>query len=207
MGKQPLFVEIQELLPVHAPAVAEIHIESQPGTFLTSLGREFLTALYAQIASFSLGFGHVALLDGKVVGFVAATEDTGQLFKEMARRRWIHLIWPLFKSVSRSPALLRHIFQTLRYPGLEKGGDSAELLSIGVRKVFRSRGIGGRLMEALLEECRARAIYALDVTVDAANEGAIRFYRRHGFHHRRTFTLYGREMHSYGLSLGDIFGY
>jgi ribosomal protein S18 acetylase RimI-like enzyme len=71
---------------------------------------------------------------------------------------------------------------------------SAELLSIMVEPALRSRGIGAQLLDALAAECRTRHIAYLDVTVDASNEGAQRFYRRHGFalHHR--FTLYGREM-------------
>ena len=206
MPKAAELVEIQEFRPTHAPALAAIHMEGQPGTFLTLLGGEFLTALYTQIASSPLGFGHVALLDGEVVGFVVATVDTGQLFKEMARRRWVHLAWPLFKRVARHPALFKRVLFALRYPELEQGegeGEegAAELLSIGVRADLRSRGIGGRLVEALVEECRARAIPALDVTVDTTNEGANRFYPRHGFRYRKTFKLYEREMHSYRLRL------
>lgn len=193
------FIGIQKFSPGHAPTAAEIHAEGQPGTFLSLLGEKFLTALYAQIASSSLGFGYVALLNGEVIGFVVATEDTGQLFKEVIGRGWLNLTWPLFESVIRRPALLSGVFQSLFYPGRE--GNEAELLSIGVRAGRRSQGIGGRLMEALVEECQARAIPALTVTVDAANEGAIRFYRRHGFFLRRTFALYGRKMHSYVLNL------
>ena len=52
------------------------------------------------------------------------------------------------------------------------------------------------LLDALVEECRVRRIAHLDVTVDASNEGAQRFYRRHGFVSSHRFTLYGREMDS-----------
>jgi ribosomal protein S18 acetylase RimI-like enzyme len=37
------------------------------------------------------------------------------------------------------------------------------------------------------------------VTVDASNEGAQRFYTRHGFVHHHDFTLYGRRMSQYRL--------
>ncbi len=192
---------IQELKVEHAPIAAEIHIEGQPGTFLTSLGQEFLTVLYAQMCASPWGFGCVALSDGQVVGLVAAAVNTSALFKEIIWRRWYRLVWPLTKQLWRHPSLLTNTLQTLSYPGQEAAG--AELLFIGVRARLRGQGLGRRLVEALGAECRARSISNLEVTVDVANQGANRFYRRHGFQYQRTFELYGRQMNSYKLELAN----
>jgi ribosomal protein S18 acetylase RimI-like enzyme len=72
-----------------------------------------------------------------------------------------------------------------------------------VDPAWRSRGIGAALLEALVVGCRARTILLLDVTVDAANTGAQRFYARHGFTLHRHFTLYGRIMAQYRLTLQE----
>lgn len=190
---------IQGLKAEHAPIAAEIHIEGQPGTFLTSLGKEFLTVLYAQICVSPWGFGYVALSDGQVVGLVAAAVRTSALFKEIVWRRWFRLAWPLTRQLLRRPSLLTKTLQTFGYPGQESAG--AELLFIGVRARLRGQGIGRRLVEALVAGCRARSISSLEVTVDVANQGANRFYGRHGFQYQRTFELYGRQMNSYRLEL------
>ena len=58
----------------------------------------------------------------------------------------------------------------------------------------RSQGVGGLLMAAFLQACRNRGLGAVTVTVDAANDGAQRFYARHGFATWREITLYGRSM-------------
>ncbi len=192
-------IAVQELKVEHAPLAAEIHIEGQPGTFLTSLGKEFLTVLYAQMCASPWGFGYVALSAGQVVGVVAATVSTSALFKEMIWRRWYRLAWPLTKQLARHPSLLTKTLQTVSYPGQEAAG--AELLFIGVRARLRGQGIGGQLVEALGAECGARSISNLAVTVDVANQGANRFYGRHGFQYQRTFELYGRQMNSYRLEL------
>ena len=75
-----------------------------------------------------------------------------------------------------------------------KSEPAAELLSIMVEPALRSYGIGALLMTAFLQECRSRSLSAVTVTVDAANDGAQRFYRRHGFSSWRDITLYGRPM-------------
>ena len=65
----------------------------------------------------------------------------------------------------------------------------------------RSQGTGTLLLTELVAACHERAIPLLDVTVDASNEGAQRFYMRHGFVHHHDFTLYGRRMAQYRLPL------
>ena len=52
-----------------------------------------------------------------------------------------------------------------------------------------------------MTECQTRRIPALDVTVDATNAAARRFYARHGFVLRKEFTLYGRAMCLYQRAL------
>ena len=67
----------------------------------------------------------------------------------------------------------------------------------------RRQGIGAQLLHALADECQQRQIDLLDVTVDAQNAGARRFYERHGFVYERTFMLYGRNMCLYQLEIRD----
>lgn len=210
-------VSIIDLAPPHAERAAALHIAGQPGTFLTQLGPDVLTVIYRALPRSSAGFGFVAVENGtninkehkRVLGFVAATTSVGRLFAEMATRRAPALLPPLAARVIRQPRLLPLSLQTVLYPLLARGNNhadehaaqstaaSAELLSIMVEPAARSRGAGAALLHALIDSCRARTIDELEVTVDAANVGARRFYARHSFAERRTFTLYGREMKLY----------
>ncbi len=105
--------------------------------------------------------------------------------------------WP---ATRRTPSLIGRSAQTVLYPLLAREpesanhANSAELLSIMVEPALRGHGLGAALLDALLAECAARRITQLDVTVDAGNAGARRFYAQHGFTQRRTFRLYGRDM-------------
>jgi GNAT superfamily N-acetyltransferase len=57
----------------------------------------------------------------------------------------------------------------------------ATLISMAVHADWRSRGVGTQLVDRFKEWARERGAVQLRVTAYAANEGAIRFYRRNGF--------------------------
>ena len=57
----------------------------------------------------------------------------------------------------------------------------AELVSMYVRTELRGRGIGGGLIDAFIAWARDRGAVRLHVSAYAANEGAVRLYRSHGF--------------------------
>ncbi|MEZ4658512.1 MAG: GNAT family N-acetyltransferase [Caldilineaceae bacterium] len=146
----------------------------------------------------------------QVLGFVSAATNVGGLFVELGTRRIGRFLPPLLARFARQPSLMLRSLETLFYPMLaarqnpqanHSGGPTAELLSIMVEPHLRSLGVGSQLMSALTAECTRRQIGLLDVTVDKANAGARRFYTRHGFSLAREFTLYGRPMYQYQLTL------
>ena len=201
------------LAPNHAADAARLHIAGQPGTFLTALGPNVLTAIYRALPQTRAGFGFAATDDhGTLLGFISATTGVGTLFSEIGTQQVGTLLPPLLKQLARHPALIWRSVQTVAYPLLVGGGEvgpsPAELLSIMVEPSQRSQGIGAQLLAALVEACQERAIPLLDVTVDADNAGAQRFYTRHGFAHHHDFTLYGRPMSQYRLAIlfADSFG-
>lgn len=57
----------------------------------------------------------------------------------------------------------------------------AELVSMYVAPAWRSGGVGGRLVAEFTAWARERGAARLVVDAYAANEGAVRFYRRNGF--------------------------
>jgi ribosomal protein S18 acetylase RimI-like enzyme len=193
-------VSIVPLAPEHAEAAARLHMAGQPGTFLTSLGPGVLAALYRALPASAAGFGFAALetsaVDAPVIGFVSATTNVGRLFVAVG----VRLLPPLLAQLARHPTLIGRSLQTALYPLQmrdEDGPAAAELLSIMVEPARRGQGIGAQLLAALVTVCREREIGRLDVSVDAANRGAQRFYSRHGFVVHRRFTLYGRVMVQY----------
>lgn len=50
-----------------------------------------------------------------------------------------------------------------------------------VRGTFRQKGVGSALLQFALEHARAEKCARITLLTDKTNEGAIRFYHRHGF--------------------------
>lgn len=208
----PIPVRVVRLAPVHAPDAARLHIAGQSNTFLAELGPRILTIVYEKLPRTDVGFGFAAVSPAcreespVIVGFVSAATSVGRLFFETATTRAASLIPPLAARCMRRPALIGRTLQTALYPLMnadtsahaEHAAARAELLSIMVEPHWRGRGVGALLLEALINECAARSISHLDVTVDAGNDGARRFYERHGFRQQKAFRLYGRSMLLYG---------
>lgn len=60
-------------------------------------------------------------------------------------------------------------------------GAQAELVSLYVVPGLRGRGVGSGLVERFTAWARERGATRAHVTAYAANEAAVRFYRRHGY--------------------------
>jgi ribosomal protein S18 acetylase RimI-like enzyme len=70
-------------------------------------------------------------------------------------------------------------------PGYGFIGPTVPELGIAVLPDYRGRGIGGALIDALLQQARASGFAAVSLSVRADNPAA-RLYLRHGFVHVRT---------------------
>ena len=62
---------------------------------------------------------------------------------------------------------------------LEAGGREAVLDEIYVRR--RRQGVGDRLLQFVVDDCRRRGLARLYLETEAGNDEARRFYVRHGF--------------------------
>ena len=59
--------------------------------------------------------------------------------------------------------------------------EKVPVLAIGVERDYRGRGVGGLLMDALIEQARASDVRAISLTTGLFNDAAVRLYRRRGF--------------------------
>ncbi len=206
--------------PDHAPQVADIHIEGQPGTFLTRLGRGFLTALYAEISRSPYGFGVVAVEGDLVVSVVMASTSTPRLFADMRSRRALRLAWPILPQVLRHPTLLRDIWHTWRYPskssashakqpGERRSKVEAEFLFFGTRPEYRRHRIGMYLFDRAIAQSILRGVRQISAVVDQKNERMVTGFTEHrekyGFETPDTVFLFGRPMYRLVMNVDEDF--
>ena len=181
--------------------VANIHLLTFRGFFLTFLGRGFLIQLYRSFCEHKSSDLLVAFNeDGHPVGFLAYSANISDLYKYMLKKRFLQFGWYSFCACIRRPTafcrLLRALFKSGEVKRTEK---YVELASIGVSPKAKNRGIGSMLIDALKSETDFSEYAYISLDTDAKNNDAANaFYRKNGFVLERVFvTREGREMNEY----------
>ena len=157
----------------HARQAAEIHVEGQPGTFLTRLGIDFLTRMYQAIADSPHAFGVTVIDENTVAGVAIVALNTTQVFQEMKRQHWHRLLWPMIRQVLRDPLLVGDIVQSIRYPAtLHAPPGEAEILFLGLRRPYMRRGIARRVASLIVDEAYGRGCTSITTLVAKRNRAA-----------------------------------
>ena len=175
-------VQIVPLTPKHAHAAAVLHIEGIDMGFISSLGIDFVTALYRAIAESPESFGYVAIKEDKVVGFATFTTNLKGLYKSIMKKNFIRFGFLLFGKLF-SWKMIRKIFETLFYPSRIKKYQfpEAEFLSMSVSPAARGHGLATRFIKTGFEECNRRGIKELKILA-AKKIGPInKVYEKFGF--------------------------
>ena len=177
---------------------ALLHIQGIPTGFISSLGQEFVAALYEAIAEDKNSFGFVAGEDDKVLGFVAFTTNLSRLYKYVAFKKGFKFSFILARKMM-SIQNIKKVWANLLYPKKMKEMDlpDAELLSIAVAPEGRGKGIAQQLVDAGFEECRKRGIDKVKVLVAADNEAANKLYKKCGFDFKMQIDSHGVSSNIY----------
>jgi len=197
-------MEIRKIRPGDARAAALLHMEGQQGTFLASLGEEFLTAFYARLCDSQWGYAFVAVEGDTPLGVIVGAGDTRALFKEFITKRGVHLAIPVLRRLLSRPSLLGGVLQSFFYPSkVGAAPGEAEFLFIGVSAQARRQGIGSKMLHVLIEESRRRGAKALQSTVDVNNRESNGFHVKFGFQIVGSMELHGKKMNLYSLPLQE----
>ncbi len=175
-------MQIKPLTSDFAKDAAALHIQGISTGFISSLGIDFVTALYEAIGESESSFGFAAEENGRVLGFVAFTTNINKLYKSVVLKkgwRFVLLLAGNMFSLKR----IKKVFETLVYPTRIKKMNlpSAELLSIVVADESQGKGLGGQLLQKGLAECAKRGIEKVKVLVGADNKPANKLYLKRGF--------------------------
>jgi ribosomal protein S18 acetylase RimI-like enzyme len=181
----------------HAEQIARLHIEGISTGFISSLGIDFVTALYEAIIQDKASFGFVTE-DDKVLGFVAFTTNLGKLYKSVILKKGLRFAFILAGKML-SLQRIKKVFETLFYPSRIKKMNlpSAELLSIVVAPQARRKGIAMQLVRKGLRCYQKGGIDKVKVLVGADNEPANKLYLKCGFKLARQIDNHGIRSNIY----------
>lgn len=180
--------------------IAEIHLKTFEGFFLTFLGKGFLKELYTGYVKHDKSGLFVAEEDGKILGFLAYSEDLGGLYKYLIKKRLIAFAWYSFCAFIRKPGSMMRLLRAFLKPKESiREENYIELASIGVLPEEKGKNIGTRLIEKLQSGFNAEKFAYIKLETDAENNDSVnKFYKKNGFELASSYvTNEGRKMNEY----------
>lgn len=191
--------------------VADLHVAAFPSSGLTGLGRRVVRRYYRwqfsgphpePVAIGSWGDGVLAgfVVGGArheaVAGFVRTSPGT-LLTGAVTHPSFVRQV-ALSKVRTIARAIRRNRGQHVPPPGRDQqpvdgpSGRSFGILSIAVAEEHRGTGVAAELLAAAEHEARARRFSRMNLSVDADNPRAVRFYEKHGWRRSPTTPWDGK---------------
>ena len=187
-------IKIIEARQEHFPGMAQCHIKSFPGRFMTEMGYNWLCALYRFFIRHQGGICRVAVeADGKVVGLaVGGDPHIRDEFLSSAPFRYPYLIfWKFLSKRVVRRVLLQEFARKLQRKRAgthssntkmpNSGIRSGNLLSICVLPDCEGTGVGGKLIESFQLVCKAEGYEQLTLSVLKENSRAAALYKKRGW--------------------------
>lgn len=175
-----------------AAALARLHRDALPGSFLPTLGEGFLRRLYVALVTDPSGVVVVAEEAGAVVGLIAAVESVSRFYRRFLVRHGVAAGLAAAPRLLR-PEVLRKAFETARYAGNGDGLPEAEILSVALAPASRGRGTGKALVLGALERLGEMGVGEGKVIAGAELEAANRLYAGMGFTRVGTLAVHDGE--------------
>lgn len=207
---------IRPTQPRDVSRLAALHRAAMGSSLWAQLGTPFLMALYTALLEQPTFISFVYEEGGRVRGFIAGTEDAGQMFRGVLKQHGQTLLLPTVRGVMQTPELLRPLLSTPRYftrtrpqtdtarasgHGLHPPDIKAESLFCSFEPDLRGKRISGHINKVLFDELRARGHAHVKISTDKDNEGAVRQLLSWGFEQVSTFEFYGKPMRLFVLDL------
>ena len=168
-------------------------------SYLLKLGSSFVKK-YLKIILRSKYCITLVAVDKEVIGFIAATLDSGRLLSGLYRNAEIFMEW--IKGFLRHPGMVLKSLELMLYPfNTRVRNVNAEFLFITIEPPYRNKNLGSRLIKEVLALMRQKGIKRAKVSTQVENEPVNTLLKKLGFRIEKRFTLFGKHMYLYSYEL------
>jgi ribosomal protein S18 acetylase RimI-like enzyme len=186
-----------------AETAANIHIEGQPGTVLTLLGRPFLAELYRAVCTSQWGEAIGVYDNGRLVAQTAMAVSSARFFAEFKRKHLWRVAIPVAWAVLKNPKILAYVVGGWSYAeqtrSPEKEGD---VIFLGVSKAYRRHGLGPEIVRYMFGWANLIGLTSANFMIEKGNRpmrwmiGELK-----GLYVAHEFEAYGRSMLFYKIPI------
>lgn len=196
-------IEFRYLQPDDAAAAADIHIEGQPGTVLTLLGRRFLIEMYRAIPCSQWSEGIGAFDDGRLVAQTVMAVSSDHFFAEFKRRYLWRVSLPVALAVVRHPIIISYVVQGWHYADLTRSPErEGDAIFLGVKKDYLRQGLGPEIVRHMFGWANQVGLTSANLMIEKRNRpmrwmvGELK-----GLYVAHEFEVYGRTMLFYKVPI------
>jgi ribosomal protein S18 acetylase RimI-like enzyme len=191
---------IETLKCSHINAVTQLHIRSLTG-LLHDLGPGATRAFYHGAVGSSSAVGYVDVQEGGLSGFILGSASPQRLRREILANSFFRTLLGTCSGVIRKPKTLRSLLSSFLPGNQDYDSQAAELIYLAVDQGERSAGVGKQLVEYFSQKLSESGVTAYELSVDADNQNAIRFYDRLGFVEINRYQEFGIDHKRYRMEL------
>ncbi len=196
-------IEYRYLQPADAEAAADIHIEGQPGTVLTQLGRPFLVQLYKAVCYSQWGEGIGAFDDGRLVAQTAMAVSSSRFFAEFKRKYLWRVALPVAASVVTNPGILGNVVKGWSYADQTRSPDGeGDVIFLGVTRDYMRHGLGPEIVRYMFGWANLIGLKSANFMVEKRNR-PMRWMigQLNDLYIAHEFEAYGRPMLFYKVPI------
>lgn len=196
-------IEYRYLQPADAAAAADIHIEGQPGTVLTLLGRPFLTQLYKAVCYSKWGEGIGAFDNGRLVGQTAMAVSSSRFFSEFKRKYLWRVAFPSAMAVLKNPTILNNVVKGWSYADQTRSPDGeGDVIFLGVTHDYMRHGLGPEIVRYMFGWANLVGLKSANFMVEKRNR-PMRWMigQLNDLYIAHEFEAYGRTMLFYKVPI------
>ena len=198
-------MEYRYLQPADAEAAADIHIEGQPGTILTLLGRRFLVQLYRAVCSSQWGEGIGAFDDGQLVAQTAMAVSSTRFFSEFKWRHLWRVSGPVVWSVAKNPRILSDVAKGWSYADQTRSPErEGDVIFLGVKREYQRHGLAPEIVRHMFGWADLIGLKSANFMVEKRNR-PMRWMisQLNDLYVAHEFEAYGRSMLFYKIPIAS----
>lgn len=170
----------KEILNETLVEIAQLHVSEIKSGFLSQFGEEFLYLIYKAITAHRKSFIICALDSDKFLGFICGSTHTWDLYSYFCKTNIVKTLGLILPIICTQRKLMG-IIETIRYPKCSiPNVPKAEILNFVVNPIYRSQGVGNRLLHALGVEFRSRGVEQIRIVCGSSQSAAMKLYLRNG---------------------------
>jgi GNAT superfamily N-acetyltransferase len=196
-------IEYRYLRPEDAEAAADIHIEGQPGTVLTQLGRPFLVQLYQAVCYSRWGEGIGAFDNGRLVGQTAMAVSSTRFFSEFKWRYLWRVSLPVAMTVVTNPNIISNVIKGWSYSDQTRSPErEGDVIFLGVTRDYARHGLGPEIVRYMFGWANLVGLTSANLMVEKRNR-PMRWMigQLNDLYVSHEFEAYGRTMLFYKVPI------